>query len=264
MTPAADLFRALPALGKGLALLGSVSVHAAVALAAVRGAPHAALNANLAADAVVEVAGLELDLAEAPLPAESPTAPPARATAAATRAHHHHDYPVQPDHDAADHDASLRHALPSQPAPSPVAAAAPTVIDAPALTAPRFEMTVGPVPRALGGATAESAVAQAGGERASGEPASEVSVDTPAKLLRGGLANYTREAEAAGIEADVPLEIVVDSAGSVVSARVVSRVGYGLDEAALRSIRAYRFTPALRAGKALAVRMRWLMRFQLR
>jgi len=37
-----------------------------------------------------------------------------------------------------------------------------------------------------------------------------------------------------------------------------------IDEAALRGVRAYRFSPARRAGKALAVRMRWLMRFQLR
>jgi len=50
----------------------------------------------------------------------------------------------------------------------------------------------------------------------------------------------------------------------VVGARVLTRVGYGLDEAALRGVRAYHFSPARRAGKALAVRMRWLMRFQLR
>jgi len=89
-------------------------------------------------------------------------------------------------------------------------------------------------------------------------------VDTPARLLVGSSASYTREAEAAGIEADVPLEIVVDSAGSVIGARALSHVGYGLDDAALRSVRGYRFSPARRESKPVTVRMRWLMRFQLR
>lgn len=101
-------------------------------------------------------------------------------------------------------------------------------------------------------------------EGSSAPPVAEASVDLPAKLIAGGTPSYTHEAEAAGIEADVPLEIVVDSAGSVISARALSHVGYGLDEAALRSVRAYRFSPARRGGQALAVRMRWLMRFQLR
>ncbi|HEY3255899.1 MAG TPA: hypothetical protein VGJ91_18200, partial [Polyangiaceae bacterium] len=123
MTPVADLFRALPISGKGLALLGSVSVHAALALAAVHGAPHSSRNNNLPSDAIVEIAALELALAEAPIP------PLAEATAASAAARHHHDYPVPPDHDATPHDPSLRHlsavvpALNSTPA-APTEAAA--------------------------------------------------------------------------------------------------------------------------------------------
>jgi protein TonB len=96
------------------------------------------------------------------------------------------------------------------------------------------------------------------------EPVSEASVDSRATLLMGASASYTSEAEAAGVEANVPLELVVDALGIVVGARALAHVGYGLEEAALRSVRAFRFSPARRAGKALAVRMRWVMRFQLR
>jgi hypothetical protein len=65
------------------------------------------------------------------------------------------------------------------------------------------------------------------------------------------------------VEADVPLEIVVSEAGVVIGARGLAHVGYGLDEAALESVRGFRFSAASHDGKAVAVRMKWLMRFQL-
>ena len=49
-----------------------------------------------------------------------------------------------------------------------------------------------------------------------------------------------------------------------VLARALTHVGYGLDEAALRAIRAYRFSPARRAGRPVPVRMRWSVQFRLR
>ncbi len=256
MTPAAHFFRALPVSGKGLALLGSLSVHAAIALAAVRGAPHAALNASLPADAILELTTIDLPLTEALLP-------PARGPASA-RATHHHDYAVPPNQDATPHDASLRHALPVPSVPNLAAAAPPSVLDSPAPATPHFVLTVAPTPHAASGISAGSGSAETANASAPAEPAAEASVDTPAKLRAGSSPSYTREAEAAGVEADVPLEIIVDDAGSVIGARALSHVGYGLDEAALRSVRGYRFSPARRGGKALAVRMHWLMRFQLR
>ena len=63
---------------------------------------------------------------------------------------------------------------------------------------------------------------------------------------------------------DVPVDIVVDASGRVVSARAVIRTGYGLDDSAVRAIRDYRFSPALRAGLPVAVRMRWTVQFRLR
>jgi len=234
-----------------------------VALAAVHGAPHASLNANLPQDSTAEFVELDLTPAETPAPEL-----PAPKSAAAAHATHHHEYPVAPDHDATDHDPSLRHVLPLTSAPSalpaPPAAAAPAIVESPAKTTPHFVMTVGVSPRAQLAATVENGAGDSATSAASAQPVVEASVEVPAKLLAGAAPSYTREAESAGIEADVPLEIVIDAAGAVIGARATARVGYGLDEAALRSVRGYRFSPALRGGKAQAVRMRWLMRFQLR
>lgn len=95
-------------------------------------------------------------------------------------------------------------------------------------------------------------------------PLPVASVDVPARLRAGNAPTYTPAALAAGIEANVPLEIVVSEGGLVTSARGLEHVGYGLDEAARQSVLGYRFTPAMRNNRPVPVRMRWLMRFQLR
>ena len=132
-----------------------------------------------------------------------------------------------------------------------------------AAPAPRFVMSVVATNKLGSGAVANAGQAMRG-EAASNAPISEKAADMPAKLIAGAPPAYTTAAQVAGVEADVPLEIVVDAGGSVLSARSLTHVGYGLDEAALGAVRSYRFTPALRGGQTVAVRMRWLMRFQLR
>lgn len=142
--------------------------------------------------------------------------------------------------------------------------AAPTdVLATPEVSAPRFVMVAIPTTRISSGVVARAGLGLRGGE-SSNAPISERTADIPAKLIAGVPPAYTSAAQIAGVEADVPLEIVVDSAGSVQSARGLGHVGYGLDEAALNAVRGYRFAPAQRAGRTVAVRMRWLMRFQLR
>lgn len=96
-----------------------------------------------------------------------------------------------------------------------------------------------------------------------GDVASEAEVNVPARLLSSGPLVYPPAARQAEIEIDFPLEIVVGVDGLVMSARAIGHAGYGLDEAALRAIRAYRFSPALRAGHAVRVRMRWTVQFRL-
>lgn len=62
---------------------------------------------------------------------------------------------------------------------------------------------------------------------------------------------YTMQARQAEIEGVVRVEVTVDEAGRVISARVVSGLGYGLDESALAAAKASVFEPASRCGKAI-------------
>jgi TonB family protein len=87
---------------------------------------------------------------------------------------------------------------------------------------------------------------------------------TPAELLASAPAVYPRKARAAEIECDVPVEIIVDASGAVVSASSASRAGYALDEAAVRAVRGYRFSLAMRQGHAARIRMRWVVQLRLR
>jgi protein TonB len=127
---------------------------------------------------------------------------------------------------------------------------------------PRFVLTA-----PTGATRAASAALSSGGvaqpTRGAEPPISAEAADVPARLLTGSAPSYTPAARAAGVEANLALEIVVDRSGRVVTARGLAHVGYGLDEAALAAVRNYIFAPARRAGTAVAVRMRWLMRFEL-
>ncbi len=126
-----------------------------------------------------------------------------------------------------------------------------------------FTLTVAKTTGSASPRVGSSTVASPGGDFTTA-PVSSASVDIPAKLRAGNVPAYTAAALAAGIEVSVPLEIVVSEGGVVTSVRELEHVGYGLDEAARQSVLGYRFAPALRGGKPVAVRMHWLMRFQLR
>lgn len=150
------------------------------------------------------------------------------------------------------------------PSASDAVPAAPTSLLATAdSSAPRFVMAAIATTKLSSGVVGTAGLGVLGGDSGNA-PISEGAADVPAKLIAGAAPAYTAAAQTAGVEADVPLEIVVDPAGSVQRARVLGHVGYGLDEAALGAVRGYRFAPARRSGKTVAVRMRWLMRFELR
>jgi len=176
---------------------------------------------------------------------------------------------------------AMRRRLAARPVQRP--ASAPAVPPAPATTTPppddeappaRFALSAGTIATnalpaaAPASTTSVLAVPGAGtpGPGVAAEPGAvrEGDVDVPARLLAASPLVYPPAARRADIEIDLPLEIVVDASGRVVSARMVTRAGYGLDEAALHGIRAYRFSPAMRAGRAVAVRMRWIVQFRLR
>jgi protein TonB len=242
---------------KATTLALSVSAHGAVALLAAHGggAPSAVAAPR------VELPAPELVVVEA-TPAESSSSEPVGAKVESRGAHHKHSYAVAADHDVTPHDPSLPHLPLPAPSTDRVAEPAPAVLEAPSTAPARFVLTVAPGRSGPGHVSADARPTE--GSSASAAPVAEDGVDTAATLLLGHPPAYTPEAEAAGVEADVPVEIVVDDRGNVVTARALGRVGYGLDEAALRSLRDYRFHPARRHGRPVAVRMRWLVRFELR
>jgi len=243
--------------------LASAAAHALIVAAGGHAALQSVGVASAAPERAVEVIAVE-PLQE---PAEAVRAAPvARVTGVVTPPTHTHPYPVPADHDAHPHDPSLVH-VPSLPVSTPASAAiAPEVVAAPE-AAPRFAMTLAasqsPAP-----ASSESAKLGDGAGEPSlgsdGAPYAESGVTTPARLVGTMSPTYPPEARAEEIEADVALMIVVSASGSVIDARVAKPAGFGFDDTALAAVRAARFTPALREGRAVAVRMRWSVSFRLR
>ena len=65
---------------------------------------------------------------------------------------------------------------------------------------------------------------------------------------------YTNEAALADVAATVELKAVFGTDGKVIEVEVERWAGFGLDESAVATVRALRFKPASREGRAIAVR----------
>jgi protein TonB len=257
---------------RGAAVVGSVVLHGALLFTAL-GHPSSSRGSDAARTIDVDVTAPQVPLADlvlaAPLAKDETTAPHAHESPAYP--HHTHPYPVPPSHDWTPHDPNMVHVfpptLPAAAAVAPLAAESPPVAAAPALTSddemPQFNLVVG-----TGDADANGHVSPAAtdhdNEGDDGSPVPEQHVTSRARLASGGAPAYPESARADGIEADVPLEIVVSPAGAVESARVLRPAGHGLDQAALDAVRTYRFTPATHDGHPVRVRMQWLVQFRLR
>jgi protein TonB len=123
---------------------------------------------------------------------------------------------------------------------------------------PSFNVSIGG--DAHGGASSPGAAAARDDDST---PIPEQSVDGMARLVGGPPPAYPDDARTAGVEGDVHLELVVDVAGAVRSARVLHGVERGLDESAMRAVRQFQFTPAIKGGRPVSVRMAWSIRFRL-
>ena len=75
---------------------------------------------------------------------------------------------------------------------------------------------------------------------------------------------YPAVAAKAGIEGRVLVEFVVTKEGTARDARVVAGVGSGLDEEALRAVRQAQFTPAMKDGEPVPMKLTLPVTFRLR
>lgn len=87
---------------------------------------------------------------------------------------------------------------------------------------------------------------------------------TPPELRDFVEAAFPEAARAAGLTAEVELELTIAADGSVSDAAVVAPVGNGFDEAAVDAARRFRFEPARVDGQAVPVRIRYRYVFEQR
>lgn len=84
-----------------------------------------------------------------------------------------------------------------------------------------------------------------------------------AKLLSSPAPRYPGPARAEGVEGVVVLRISIDSSGRVTAASVLQGLGFGLDEAALESVKSSSWEPASEGGKPVSSDRKFNVRFSL-
>jgi len=250
----------------------SVVAHVGLIAVAVR-VPAARLVASTEApESRIEIEVTAPPEVEASDPTVEEAARPAVRSSRARR--HQHPYAVPPDHDAVPHDPRIVHDRAATAAPSEAAIGRPASSTADELDraqAPRFLLAAVEGPSGAARLSAAGGAAGAGrdeaggrGDAGAGDVLPESGVTSRARLVSSVPPAYPPAARRAEVEADVPLEIVVDAAGRVTSAAALGGAGFGLDEAARAAVARYRFSPARRDGRPVRVRMRWIVQFRLR
>lgn len=94
-------------------------------------------------------------------------------------------------------------------------------------------------------------------------PAEEYLVTQMPKLRSEVRIPYPPEAKAKNIEGVVVMDVLIDDTGKVRKATLLEGPGYGLNEAALKAIYSFVFSPAVIDRKPVAVRIRYAYRFVL-
>jgi TonB family protein len=87
--------------------------------------------------------------------------------------------------------------------------------------------------------------------------------DTPVSILDKPRPDYTAEGRNLKLEGDVVLDVVFLTSGKVQVNRVVSGLGHGLDESAVRAAEQIKFKPALREGQPVNYPARVRIEFRL-
>jgi len=86
---------------------------------------------------------------------------------------------------------------------------------------------------------------------------------TPPRVIYSRPPEFSEAARAADYEATCTLTLIVGADGVPRDIRVVNPVGMGLDEKAVEAVRSWRFSPAVKEGKAVAVQIAVQVDFHL-
>ncbi|MGQ0503996.1 MAG: energy transducer TonB [Myxococcaceae bacterium] len=89
------------------------------------------------------------------------------------------------------------------------------------------------------------------------------SVDSPPELVGECEGQYPDEAKRLNIEGAVVLSVLIDNIGQVQNVKLVTGLGYGLDEAAMTRIKRCRFKPAHKGGEAVSTEIKYRFTFVL-
>ncbi|MBI3182368.1 MAG: TonB family protein [Myxococcales bacterium] len=88
-------------------------------------------------------------------------------------------------------------------------------------------------------------------------------VDSEPRVTHEVKVPYPEEARRAGIEGSVVLSLVIDPEGKVLSVKVLSGPGYGLNEAAREAMKRFKWRPAYKGGEAVSTEMKYTYTFTL-
>jgi len=93
--------------------------------------------------------------------------------------------------------------------------------------------------------------------------AAEAPIDTPVNILDKPKPQYTAEGRSLKLEGDVVIDVVFLSNGTMQINRVVSGLGHGLDESAVRAAQQIKFKPAKREGQPVDFPARVRIEFRM-
>src|SRR5580765_5539888 len=93
--------------------------------------------------------------------------------------------------------------------------------------------------------------------------ATEAPIDTPVNILDKPKPQYTAEGRSLKLEGDVVIDVVFLSNGTMQINRVVSGLGHGLDESAVRAAQQIKFKPAKREGQPVDFPARVRIEFRM-
>jgi TonB family protein len=88
-------------------------------------------------------------------------------------------------------------------------------------------------------------------------------VDQPPVVTKHSEPKYSKQAQNAKVEGIVVLGAVVDTDGRAHDIKVLTGLGHGLDEEAIKCVEKWRFTPAKSRGNPVPLRIHMELKFKL-